>query len=89
MSGKFEVKILRRYCKGCGLCVEVCTEGKLYIDARPDKRGVQPAAVSGDADCTGCLRCATICPDAAIEVYRVAAKSEHEDKPTQQVSSKQ
>jgi formate hydrogenlyase subunit 6/NADH:ubiquinone oxidoreductase subunit I len=28
------------------------------------------AAVGPEADCTGCLQCATICPDAAIEVRR-------------------
>jgi 2-oxoglutarate ferredoxin oxidoreductase subunit delta len=88
MSGKFKVTILRRYCKGCGLCVEVCAEGRLYIDPQPDKRGVQSAAVSADADCTGCLRCATICPDAAIEIYRVAADSKHKDKPTEQAGRK-
>jgi 2-oxoglutarate ferredoxin oxidoreductase subunit delta len=88
MSGKFRVTILRRHCKGCGLCVEVCTEDKLHIDPHPDKRGVQPAAVSVDPDCTGCLRCATICPDAAIEIYRVAADSKHEDEPTKRASRK-
>ena len=83
-----EVRILRRYCKGCGLCVEVCEAGKLRIDTQPDKRGVQAAVVVGDVDCTGCLKCATICPEAAIEIYRVAAEGDHEEKPTGRVRSK-
>lgn len=72
MSAKrYEVKILRRYCKGCGLCVEVCEQDKIRIDPHPNKQGVQPAALQEDIHCTGCLKCATICPDAAIEVYQL------------------
>ena len=66
-----EVVVLNKYCKGCGLCVDVCAKGKLYMSARPDQHGVQPAAVKQEGVCTGCLKCATICPDAAIEIYRV------------------
>ncbi len=74
MQGKrFEVTILAHFCKGCGLCVEFCEQGKLYIEKRPNRRGVQTAAVRPDVDCTGCLQCATICPDAAVEIWRVEA----------------
>jgi len=74
MPGKrFEVTILTRFCKGCGLCVEFCEQGKLYIEKKPNRRGVQTAAVRPDVDCTGCLQCATMCPDAAVEIRRVEA----------------
>ena len=70
MSNKqFEIKILTRYCKGCGLCVEFCEQGKLYLEETPNERGVQPAALKPGVDCTGCLKCATICPDGAAEIY--------------------
>ncbi len=68
---KFEVAVLEQYCKGCGLCVEHCGQGKLYIVQRPNKRGIQIAGVRADKDCTGCLQCATICPDAALEITRL------------------
>jgi len=72
MSDKeFEVRVLSRYCKGCGLCVEFCGQGKLYLEKTPNERGIQPAAVNPQIDCTGCLNCVTICPDAAIEIYAV------------------
>lgn len=70
-SKKFQVEILTHYCKGCGLCVEFCEEGKIYLEETPNEQGVQPAAVKQGVDCTGCLKCATICPDAAIEIYAI------------------
>lgn len=80
MSDKrFEVKILKRYCKGCGLCVEVCKEDKIYIDPHPTKDGRQTAALRDDIRCSGCLKCATICPDAAIEVYKLQEVASGED----------
>lgn len=71
MSEKtFEVIIKQRYCKGCGLCVEFCPQGKLFIRRKPNKLGVQTAAVDPAVDCTGCRQCVIICPDAAIELRR-------------------
>ncbi len=64
----FEITIEQRFCKGCGLCVETCEQGKLCLREKPDRRGIRIAAVRTQADCTGCLQCATICPDAAIEI---------------------
>ena len=74
MRGKeFDVVILGHFCKGCGLCVEYCRQGKLYLVPKPNKRGVRVAGVRPEADCTGCLQCATICPDAAVEVTQRGA----------------
>ncbi len=71
MSRRFEVRILTRFCKGCALCVEFCEEGKLYIEQTPNKQGIQTAAVRADVECSGCMKCAAICPDAAVEITRV------------------
>ncbi|MHC4592682.1 MAG: 4Fe-4S dicluster domain-containing protein [Planctomycetota bacterium] len=74
MSSKtFTVTILTQFCKGCGLCVEFCDPGKLHMNSKPDKRGLVTAEVRAEADCTGCLRCATICPDAAVRITCVEA----------------
>jgi len=64
-----EVRVLREYCKGCRLCVEICPAGCLRIGDEVTEAGIQPAEVVETAECTGCLQCHTVCPDAAIEVY--------------------
>ncbi len=70
-SKKFKVEILGRYCKGCGLCVDECNLDKLFVQETPNEDGQRIVAVRDEPDCSGCLKCATICPDAAIEVYEL------------------
>ncbi len=71
MSKWFRIEISPRFCKGCALCVEFCEQDKLYIEQKPNEYGIQAAAVRPDVECTGCMRCAVMCPDAAIEIARV------------------
>ena len=62
------VRVLEQYCKGCGLCVEVCPQKVLRLAGEVNRLGVHVAQVRPDADCNGCTNCAVMCPDAAIEV---------------------
>ena len=80
-SKRFEVIILERYCKGCGLCAEFCEQGKLVMDPHPNARGIQPAVVKPEVECTGCLRCTVVCADAAVEVTRIGAQVGSADAP--------
>ena len=60
-----------RFCKGCGLCIEVCKRAIIVLD--PDKitdKGYHPAMLTDESLCTGCAECAIICPDVAITVER-------------------
>lgn len=60
-----------RYCKGCGLCVEVCPVTCIVLD--PDTitdKGYHPAMLTDESLCTGCASCAVMCPDVAIKVER-------------------
>jgi len=63
-----EVHVLAEFCKGCGLCVPACPKEMLYLSDAVDRRGVHVVAVRAEIDCTGCCNCATVCPDAALEI---------------------
>ena len=59
------------YCKGCGLCVEVCPQKIIELD--PEKltsKGYHPAMLTDESQCTACTFCALICPEVAITVER-------------------
>lgn len=53
-------RILRRFCKGCRICVEFCPSGTLALDDR-NKVDVVHAE-----RCIGCRMCEMRCPDLAI-----------------------
>ena len=61
-SGGAVIFVNDAWCKGCGICVEVCPKDILGLDGR-DK----PVVLNGD-ECTGCLRCELLCPDFAMLV---------------------
>jgi 2-oxoglutarate ferredoxin oxidoreductase subunit delta len=63
-----EIRVLEKYCKGCGLCVPACPKKILYLSEEVDRRGVHVVKARADIPCTGCLNCTTMCPDAALEV---------------------
>ena len=64
------VRINDKYCKGCGLCVEVCAEDVLYMKDVINEVGINAAAVKSDGICKACMNCCLICPDACIEIEK-------------------
>lgn len=59
------------YCKGCGLCVDVCPRQIIALDQQKmTPKGYHPAALTDESQCTGCATCALMCPDVAITVER-------------------
>ncbi|HOX37270.1 MAG TPA: 4Fe-4S binding protein [Candidatus Brocadiia bacterium] len=65
-----KVRILERYCKGCGLCVSFCRQGVLAIGEQRNKLGYEIAEAVAPDKCVGCSQCALMCPDAAIEIVK-------------------
>jgi 2-oxoglutarate ferredoxin oxidoreductase subunit delta len=56
-------------CKGCELCIEACTQESLALSPQINSQGYHYAVLVKD-NCTGCVNCALVCPDAVITVYR-------------------
>ena len=68
-----QVRISKRFCKGCELCVSFCPVGVLEMSHRLGPFGVPFAVAKDDRECTACRNCVAMCPDTAIEIYRVTA----------------
>jgi 2-oxoglutarate ferredoxin oxidoreductase subunit delta len=69
------VKIDIETCKGCELCVEACPQESLQLSPAINKQGYHYAVLIRD-NCTGCVNCALVCPDAVITVFRETKKKE-------------
>ena len=66
-----KVTVNIEYCKGCGLCVDFCSEGIMQLDNEViTQKGYHPARCVDQDTCTACLNCATMCPDVAITIER-------------------
>ena len=59
-------------CKGCNPCVVACPCKVLALQPKEvNDRGYHFAYAANPEACIGCAACATVCPDACFEVYRV------------------
>jgi 2-oxoglutarate ferredoxin oxidoreductase subunit delta len=67
ISGRIEIDIQR--CKGCELCINACKEKAISLSGTINIKGYRYAIADND-QCTGCVNCALVCPDAVITVYR-------------------
>jgi 2-oxoglutarate ferredoxin oxidoreductase subunit delta len=66
-----KIVISEKFCKGCGLCIEVCPQHLLRTAKHVSTTSYHPAElVDPEGKCTACGLCALVCPEAAIHVYR-------------------
>lgn len=56
------VDITREWCKGCGICVDLCPKGALRFDRDQKAEWAEPDK------CVRCGFCELRCPDLAIEL---------------------
>lgn len=66
-------------CKGCELCVDACPQESLGLSKEINHKSYHYAVLVQD-NCTGCVNCALVCPDAVITVYR-SKKGEAKSEP--------
>ena len=60
-------------CKGCELCIEACPQDSIELSPKINAQGYHYAVLVKD-NCTGCVNCALVCPEAVITVYREQKK---------------
>ena len=65
-----KIEIAKELCKCCGLCENVCPKGVIRVGTYVNKKGFESVEMDETRECIGCCMCATMCPEAAIEVYR-------------------
>ena len=63
------VQIQVEMCKGCEICIDSCPQDSLALSKEINAKGYHYAVLVQD-NCTGCVNCALVCPDAVITVYR-------------------
>ena len=77
-------------CKGCELCIDACPQESLKLSNKINGFGYHYAVLVQD-NCTGCVNCALVCPDAVITVYRTkkenAAKGKQGKEPIARISN--
>jgi len=59
---KASLTFIRKYCKGCGICVRFCPAGVMELQGNGRLNIIKPK------NCTGCGICELRCPDFAITV---------------------
>lgn len=58
-------------CKGCELCTMACPVNILILSTEKlNSKGNTVIEVTEPKKCISCARCAQICPDTAITVYK-------------------
>jgi len=74
MSARYQIKVLKAFCKGCELCVAICPRRSMVLSGNVNKNGFHFPESNGKL-CSGCGQCAIICPEAAIEIFATDEKT--------------
>jgi 2-oxoglutarate ferredoxin oxidoreductase subunit delta len=63
-----DITVVPVYCKGCGLCVDICPTGTLQLEDNIESKFGVSVKVDAPDYCIGCKMCEQRCPDFAIFV---------------------
>ena len=64
----FHIWVAEEVCKSCGLCIANCPKKILRFSKKINRQGLNPMECIDHDSCIGCLSCAEICPEVAIQV---------------------
>lgn len=63
-----KVKIDKKRCKGCNLCIVYCPKKNLKLEDRLNEAGIFTVKAVDEDNCLGCGFCFIMCPDSAIKI---------------------
>jgi 2-oxoglutarate ferredoxin oxidoreductase subunit delta len=70
------IKINKKWCKGCGLCIYRCPQQALEKSNTFNSKGFHLPQLKKENTCNQCRTCELICPDLAITVIPEPTKNE-------------
>ncbi|MEO0076242.1 MAG: ferredoxin family protein [candidate division WOR-3 bacterium] len=65
-----KIRINQNWCKGCGLCLEICPKNVYDRDVKVSSKGFREIIIKKPEACTRCLLCELLCPDLAITIEK-------------------
>lgn len=63
-----KIKLNQNWCKGCGLCIEVCPKNVYDREASVSAKGFRAITIKNPDACNQCRLCELLCPDIAITI---------------------
>jgi len=63
-----KITIDKVYCKGCDICLSVCTKKIFSSSKKRNNYGSSMPDVQNPENCLACRMCERLCPDGAINV---------------------
>jgi len=63
-----KIKLNRKWCKGCGLCIEICPKNVYDRGNKVSTKGFKEIIVKNPDACNQCQLCELLCPDLAITI---------------------
>lgn len=69
--------LVKKYCKGCGYCIEVCPKNILRESNELNKKGypLPEPNPENQNECIYCKKCELICPEMAITIEKEEAEA--------------
>jgi 2-oxoglutarate ferredoxin oxidoreductase subunit delta len=63
-----KIDLKREWCKGCGVCIEICPKDVFDRESKISSRGFREIVIRQPEKCTGCMLCEMLCPDLVITI---------------------
>ncbi len=70
-----KIKLNQKWCKGCGLCIEICPKNIYDREPKVSTKGFREIVIKNPELCSQCMLCELLCPDLAITIEKKVSNS--------------